>query len=849
MEQIKEENILTQGFAQKRKKMISWVHYDLNLSLKEGMKTYQGQVKIRFVFYPTSEKFLKIDFITHKIKKILVNGAPLTGIKKSDFAIHISTESLARGANNLEIEYTNQFDSTGSGFHKFQDPIDKKEYMHTDFEPFDAHRLFPCFDQPDIKATFQLTVTGPLSWRYIHNTKAGKKLNIKTKGNKEKYQEIIFNQTQKFSTYLFALVVGPYAKWTDEAGSTALGIYCRKSLAKFIDPENIFEVTKESFSFLEKYFDYPYPYDKYDQVFVPEFNFGAMENVGCVTFTERYIFRQKVLYKDFLNRANTIAHEMVHMWFGNLVTMKWWNDLWLNESFADYLSYYALSSGELYPDALEHFFARKEWAYQQDQHSTTHPVAASAKDTVEAFSSFDGISYSKGASVLRQLQYHIGNELFRRSIQLYFKKYAEDNTTLDDFLKIFSEVTKTDIVSWSKKWLETTGVNTLVPVVENHSLFVEQKPSQKNNLLREHSLEYTGYQNKPKSVVKTEREKITLSAKKNEFKLKNTKTDFVVLNTNDYDYTKVFLPDSMIPGIGDAAQSIKEPFTRRNIWGSLWQMVRDNAFSPLGFLEAFYSSGYKEKDPSILQSHLVSKVMNISVSYLTDENRGLWLPKLNELSLKLLNDPEQEESQKIIWFDLLLYSSESENELNLLFKILKGKERITNLTIDQEKRWNIIVRLIAYGFEDALALLHQEKKRDKSDLGMKRAFQAEVSVPDAGSKKIHWETFIGKDLLSTDYLRYGMEKFHSFNQREILGPFVDKYLQILPEIYSRGNFHFSGAFGNYLFPRWDRSRELLDKIKKILNEKKKGPALMIKFLKESRDNLERVIPILEKQKK
>ncbi|NEX15019.1 MAG: aminopeptidase N [Prosthecochloris sp.] len=839
------ENILTREAAETRSTLVSNTSYTLELTLKEHAAEYRGRCSVAFDYRRGGVDPLKLDFITKQIHAVTLNGKATEEYLKGDFAIYLEEDHLTEGRNTLEIAYTSMFDNTGSGFHKFHDPEDSEEYMHTDFEPYDAHRLFPCFDQPDIKASYQLTVNGPSKWTYIHNT-----LPEHTRTNDDEVT-IAFKRTALFSTYLFALVVGPYAKWEERNNRIPLGIYCRKSLAKYMDPDNIFAITREAMATLEAYFDYPYPYDKYDQVFVPEFNFGAMENVGCVTFTEHYIFRHKKLYSEHLNRANTITHEMVHMWFGDLVTMKWWNDLWLNESFADYLSYFAMSKGKLFSDALEHMYVRKEWAYQQDQYATTHPIAASARDTIEAFSNFDGISYSKGASVLRQLQYFIGDEAFRAAISQYFKKFAEKNTTLDDFLSIMSETSGMDIVAWSRQWLETTGVNTLLSRIENSKLRIEQQGSADNNLIRQHAIEFTGYRQSGGTLVENETQKIIIDGKTTEATLKPD-TAFVILNTHDHDYVKVFYSNDAIAIARESLQTIEDPFARRLVWGSLWQMVRDNAFAPTEFIEMGIELATEEKDVSILNSHIIAKIKAIVSVYLTDDNRAIWMPELNTMARERLARPENSEQEQIIWFGLLLETALLPDELDYLHTLITGAESVASLEIDQEKRWNIIARLMACGHAETEQLFSNEKDLDISDLGLKKAFMVQASRPDSAEKETCWQAFTDQSSRSTDFLRYGMKGFHWRTQKDLLTPYIDRFFEAVEKVYTERDVHYAGAFGHDLFPHWRQTPDMLHKIETFVNEEGTNgselPALLRKQLIEQADDLKRILPILEKQK-
>ncbi|UOG35026.1 M1 family aminopeptidase [Leptospira noguchii] len=872
-------NILTQTEAIERAEQVKQVGYEIHLDLKAGSSTYQGETKISFFYTGKGKGKLKIDFVTKKIEVFLLNGKDFSDYTKTDSSLDLPANSLNVGKNEIKILYTNDYNHSGSGFHQFQDPSDGSEYLHTDFEPFEAHRMFPCFDQPDLKATYELSLTGPKEWKYVHNT-------LPTKENSQKEKiEIRFQKTALFSTYLFALIAGPYEVWEDRYKNIPLRILCRKSLSKYMDAENIFAITKESFGFLESYFDLPYPYGKYDQIFVPEFNMGAMENVGAVTFSEHYIFRSPRIYSEYLGRANTIYHEMVHMWFGNLVTMKWWNDLWLNESFADYLSYYAMSQGKLFSDALEHFYVRKEWAYREDQLSTTHPIAGSAENTLDAISNFDGISYSKGASVLRQLMYYIGEDSFRNAMRKYFKKFANSNTVQNDFLDTMSESSGVDIRNWSKEWLDKTGVNTLLPIWKENRLFIRQLPSDTNGLYRTHALEITVFALKEDEIEKKHdgsvlssfktvwKDKLVVQGEESilpynpivktdssipkNAKTKNSSTsdpkksvesELLVLNTNDYAYAKTYLPKDGIGLLKTSLNKLKDRFARRILWGSLWQMTRDAEILPKDFLELVFLQGIYEVDLSVRNSHILTKASSIVTSYLKKENREEWSKKLNDLSKKFLSDPSIQEEEKIVWYRMLEGTSRNADQLSYLRNLLDGKVTIPGIKIDQERRWNILIRLSAFGEKDALALIANEEKLDTSDLGAKKAYTAKVAFPDPKSKAAAWKDFTDPNTKhSTDMLRYGMRGFYWDHQEEILKIYEDLYFQSVIGIYKDRDSHFSSAFGNFLFPGLEPNQSLVDKTNRFLKEQKEIPALLKKDLKQHRDDLVRTIKILSKQ--
>ena len=832
-------NDLTRKQAEIRKKQVSNVKYQINLSVNKTDLDYKAQTTIFFDFKKTSEENLMIDFITKEITSLLVNGQEVSDYNKDDYWLYISASLLNSGSNEVSINYTNTYNNTGSGFHRFVDSEDSEVYIHTDFEPYDAHRLFPCFDQPDLKAKYKLTVTGPKEWAFIHNTNADQE---SVEGD---YKTVSFKETALFSTYIFALCVGPHQVWSDQYKNIPMKIYCRKSLAKHLDADNLFDITKESFEFMEEYFDIPYPYGKYDQIFVPEFNFGAMENVACVTFTEHYIFRSKKLYSQYLNRSNTIFHEMVHMWFGDLVTMKWWNDLWLNESFADYLSYYAMSKGKLFPDAFEFLLSRKEWAYMQDQLSTTHPIVGSAVDTADAFANFDGISYSKGASVLKQLTYFIGEEKFRDGIRIYLKKYYEKNTVLDDFLSCMSDASGVDIISWSKKWLETTGVNTMKLHMSEDTCYVEQMPSDNNNELRNHAIMYEGYDDTDGKATIRETGKIFVNGPKTNVELKSS-SKFILLNAQDHDYVKICFRNDDLDFIFNNLNTIEDRFTQRIIWGNLWQMLRDNTLSPIWYLKLVEKFSDTEKDPTVLQGQMLQKASGIKNVYLTDKNREIWSEKLYNLSFKNL-DKGQNDQFQISWFDLLVNCAESEDSINQLKSILDGDIVFKNLTIDQEKRWDIITKLCAYQ-SSGKKMIAKEENNDRGDLGKKRAFMARAAQPDLNVKSDYWDMFVSSEQKqSSAYIRYGMEGFFWHKQKEMLEPYVDKFFKNLKHVYDTKDIHYSSHYSSILFPMTMNAKKTLNLTEAFIKENQDLPKLCKKSLIENADHLKRKIPILDKQ--
>ena len=453
--QASARDVLTESEAAARAARVSQVAYSIALDLVAGEPTYHGDVTISFVATGNGPLFL--DFRGKSIERLEANGQRV----EPDWNGYrlILPADVVGGQMAVHIEYVNDYDTTGDGFHRFVDPEDGAEYVYTNFEPYEAHRLYPCFDQPDIKATYRFTVTAPATWEVIANSPLAETTNADDGRRTHR-----FDQTEVFSTYLTALVCGPYVVRRHKHGSLDLGLYSRKSMEKYLDDQaaEILELTGQGMDFYAQLFDQPYPFSKYDQVFVPEYNSGAMENVGCVTYNELYLFRDMATDNQHLDRAETFLHELAHMWFGNLVTMRWWDNLWLNESFATYISYLAMTSATRFTNAWKVFNSDiKRWAYQQDQLPTTHPISGRAADTEVAFLIFDGITYGKGASVLKQLVKYIGQDTFREGMRLYFRRHAWGNATLDDFLRCLEDAGNISLSEWAKLWLQTASVNTL----------------------------------------------------------------------------------------------------------------------------------------------------------------------------------------------------------------------------------------------------------------------------------------------------------------------------------------------------------------------------------------------------
>lgn len=841
-EMDKPKEVLTREFAEKRKEQIGKINYDLFLRFESKSEKYFGKCVIKFELNKKGEGIL-LESISN-IKKILVNGEERV-YERDEISIKLN-DGLEEGKENeVEIEYDANYDHTGSGLHQFIDPEDDEEYIYSDFEPYQAHRMFPCFDQPDLKATLKLTIEAPKKWEVISNEKG------KEEGN-ENSKTVYFPKTKKLSTYLFHVSLGNYEYVEDSFEGMEMRIYFRKAMKKYVHSKEMFELTKQGLKFYSEFFSYPHPFSKYDQIFVPESNSGAMENPGAITFSERLLVRHTPTRNDRADIANVVLHEMAHMWFGNLVTMKWWDDLWLNESFADFISFFAMVRATEFKDGWEHFYARKSWAYYQDQLITTHPIAANAEDTDIAFSNFDGISYSKGAAVLKQLMFYIGEENFKKGMEDYFKKYEWSNTKLEDFLECLEKAYGKDLKKWFGSWIETTGVNSTIAdfnFKENklNDLKIIQKPSNTNNLLREHKTKLAFFyednnETKPK-VVKD----ISYDGTETEIRNLNLDEDgfcFVCLNYEDNDYIKDGLDKQSLEYLLKNIGKVKDSLAKQMVYGSLWQMVRDTEFDPKEFLNLVLRNAFEE-DKTLLLKEMFLRVKEILMHYLNDKNFHEYCNKFFDISLEALNS-EIDMETKNIWFSLLMFVSDGVNldKFETIINILEGNTKFDNFEFDPDKRWNIVIKCCVTDHEKANEFLEKEKLKDKSDNGQKMAAVAEASKLE--NKKKFWDLYVSGKGKSLDYIGTAMNGFYWRIQKEKLKDYIDLFFKDVENVFEKQDKYYAKNFFRSLFPSLYVGEEVLKKVKNYLEFNKKLHKLLRKNIEEGIDELERSLRILKK---
>nr|MDP9498006.1 aminopeptidase N [Actinomycetota bacterium] len=579
-------NNLTRDEARERARLLRVESYDVDLDLRDQStgRTFRSTTRVRFdCTEPGAGTF--VELVAERLHAATLNGRDLdvSGFDGERLALPDLTAT-----NELVVDADCRYMRTGEGLHRFVDPVDEAVYLYTQFETYDAHRMYACFDQPDLKAEFRLAVQAPAGWTCVSGGAVEERPADGVEGR------WVFARMPRVSTYITALVAGPYHEARDEHDGIALGLFCRASLAQHLDAEDLFAVTKQGFDFFHQVFDYRYPFGKYDQLFVPEFNAGAMENAGCVTFLEDYVFRSKVTDAAYERRAETVLHEMAHMWFGDLVTMRWWDDLWLNESFATYMAVFAQASATRWTGAWTTFAnVEKTWAYRQDQLPSTHPIAADIRDMEDVRVNFDGITYAKGASVLKQLVAWVGQDAFLAAMRAYFRRHEYGNTVLADLLGELEAASGRDLSSWSAEWLETAGVNTLRPVFETGpdgtftSFAIVQEAPEQHPALRSHRVAVGCYDLVDGALVRTAREELDVVGARTEVPalVGRPRPDLVLVNDDDLAYAKIRLDEGSLATLLRHVGDVRESLPRALCWSAAWDMTRDAEMAARDYIE------------------------------------------------------------------------------------------------------------------------------------------------------------------------------------------------------------------------------------------------------------------------
>ncbi|MFD4969210.1 aminopeptidase N [Streptomyces sp. NPDC058424] len=843
---------LSRDEARERAALLSVDAYEVSLDVRsavgedtgDGPRTFRSVTTIRFrCNEPGASSFA--DLLAPSVTAVSLNGRDLDPSEVFDGS-RILLEDLAAD-NELVVDAQCAYSRTGEGLHRFVDPEDGEVYLYTQYEPADSRRVFANFEQPDLKAPFRFEVRAPEDWTVWSN------------GVGERQDGVWrFAKTKPISTYITCVVAGPYHQVTDsyervfEDGTRLeipLGAMCRKGLAKHFDAEDVFLVTKQGLDFFHDHFDYPYPFGKYDQAFVPEYNLGAMENPGLVTFREEYIFRGKVTQASYEARANVILHEMAHMWFGDLVTMEWWDDLWLKESFADFMGSFSLVGATRFTDGWITFAnRRKAWAYRADQLPSTHPVTADIRDLQDAKLNFDGITYAKGASVLKQLVAYVGQDAFLEGARRYFKRHAYGNTRLGDLLAVLEETSGRDMGAWARSWLQTAGVNSLTPQVvlgadgRIEELAVVQEAAESYPELRPHRVAVGLYQRSQVGALEryARAETDVAGARTVVSELAGADApELVLVNDDDLTYCKIRFDETSLATLREHLGGLTDPLARALCWSALWNLTRDALLPARDFVGLVLRFAGRETDIGVLQM-LHTWAESALVHYAAPQWRETGGRALAEGALAELRQAEPGSEHQLAWARFFATAASAPDDLELLKGLLDGTEEIAGLEVDQELRWAFLEPLAAHGVADE-KVLAAELARDDTASGKRHQVRCLAARPSAAVKAGAWEQVVDSDTLSNALVEATIAGFGQASQRELLAPYTPRYFESIERVWTERSIQIGMDVVRGLFPALQDSPETLEATDAWLAAHEGAAPALRRLVLEARDDLARAL--------
>ena len=838
---------ISRSEAQERSRHIEVESYEVFLDVSKDANTFIAKLTVKFTCKtPGYDTF--IDAVAQRIISATLNGEAVdasTFDGESLFLKNLASE------NELIVEAEVAYSKTGEGLQKSVDPADQEIYLYSQGETAHIRKMYPCFDQPNLKAVFNLAVLTPKHWQALSNSPvAEEKMDGEFKHTK-------FLPTPRISTYITAFVAGPYNHVHDEyVGEKAvpLGIYCRKSLADDLDPTEIFQHTKEGFAYFEKTFGLAYPFEKYDQVAVVDFNWGAMENSGVVTFREEILlFRSRVTDRNRQARAHVILHEMAHMWFGNMVTMGWWDDLWLNESFAEWTSYLALVEGTRFKQGWASFISEgKSWAYTQDQLVTTHPIAVDMPDIESVNANFDGISYAKGSSVMHQLCAYVGRDNFIEGLQKYFKKYAWKNTQLSDLLTELQSTSGRDLDVWSKTWLRTAGINTLHPVLDiadglyKKVIIKQDTPTvpEGSKEIRPHYTSIGLFDLKGAKLVLRKSVEFDITGENTEVVelAGEPLADLLLINDRDYAYSKIRFDERSLATLQKNLGNITDHVARVICWVAIWDMWRDGEITTTDFSKMVLE-GLKSEELITIVSGLGNDIISAVEHNSNPKFRTSLREEIATGLLEIVRSAKPESDIQLQLSRIFAALARTREHIGFIRTMLEGG--LTGLSVDRDLRWyfvNILVDRGAFTQKELDAVLAV----DKTLTGETSYAQAVASFPTKEAKASAWKSLMNDELSS--YKRLALHRgFMRIGQDELLKDYVDPYFDSLLQMWDSSSYEVSSTNVEMLYPRYIISQETLDKTDAWLGGTGKGaPDTLRRLVSEGRDSLARALRVQQK---
>jgi aminopeptidase N len=773
---------LTRDEARTRAESITVDSYQVELDLTGGDTTFRSVSTIKFgCSRPGTETFLNL--AAPGVHAITLNGSP---VSTAAFDGERITLSGLTDRNVLVVDAECAYSRSGEGLHRFTDPADGNVYMYSDLETFDAHRIYACFDQPDMKASYELTVRAPQDWYVVSNMAPNTEGGVPAGDGVRLWQ---FPPTALMATYITHVSAGPWHIVRSEHDGIPLGIFCRQSLARYLDPDEIFEVTRQGFDFYHQAFGIKYPFGKYDQLFVPEFKEGAMENAGAVTFLEDYVFRSRVTDFSREARGETILHEMAHMWFGDLVTMRWWDDLWLNESFATWAGTEAQARATRWSHSWTTFTtAWKAWACKQDQLPSTHPIAADIPDIDAVEVNFDGITYAKGASVLKQLVAYVGYDNFLAGVRQYFAAHSYGNATLADLLSALEETSGRDLGSWSHEWLETSGVNTLRPSysVDHDGRFtafsVLQSAAPSHPTLRSHRIAIGLYSLSPEGLVRVSSVETDVSGDWTPVPalVGVPRPDLVLINDEDLTYAKIRLDPHSLQTAVSSIGSFTSSLPAALVWAATWDMVRDGEMAARDYVRLVLGGVNSVRDISVVQT-LLRQAAQAARQYADPSWRAEGLAFIASSLRSLLGAAPAGSDHQLAYVRALAAVATAPGDLEFLADLVDGAVSLDGLAVDTDLRWMLLRRLVSRGVSGEEAI-DAELSRDATDAGERQAAGCRAAIPTLTSKRETWETLTdGK--LTIAMFRATIIGFVDPDEPALVQPYRPEYFAALGEVW------------------------------------------------------------------
>lgn len=838
---------LTREEAQTRAGLLDVDSYTIELDLTTSETTFSSTTTIAFGCTQPGESSFA-DLVGATVHEVTLNGVPLDPAEVYVDS-RIRLEDL-QARNELVVRADCTYSNSGEGLHRFVDPVDDRVYLYSQFEVPDARRMYTTFEQPDLKSVFTFRVTAPEHWKVVSNAPTPQP---EPQGDGKAVWS--FPPTKKMSTYITALVAGEYHEVQDvyegKNGTIPLGHYCRQSLVEFLDRDELVKLTKQGFEFFEEAFDYPYPFEKYDQLYVPEYNMGAMENAGCITLRDEYLPRSRQPRSFYEFRCSVILHEMAHMWFGDLVTMKWWDDLWLNESFAEWACYHAEVEATEFTESWTGFAnARKQTGYRQDQMPSTHPIAADNYDLQAVEVNFDMITYAKGASVLKQLVAWVGLEPFLAGLRQYFNDFAYGNSEFTDLLLALEKSSGRELQGWAQEWLQTAGVNTLAPDFEldadgNYASFsVVQTADPDWPTIRRHRIgvglydEVTNERGEVRLVRRTSIETDVTGERTEVAELVGMKQPaLLLLNDNDLTYAKIRLDERSLATVVDGLDRLDDSLARALCWGAAWDMTRDAEMSATDYVHLVLANIGQETDAwgiSRIPAYAAQAVNSLTAPANRPAVRQRWERGLRAL----LEAAAPGSDQQLTFMRSYAGAAHSEEAIADLEQLLDGELTFEDLAMDQDLRWSLIAGLARNG--RAGDRIDAELGRDNTISGKEHAAAARAVQPSAEAKAAAWDAAIVRTDTANETARSIVLAFQQPGQDEVLAPYVEKYLAAAETLWEHLGTHKASVALEHIFPRPLASPALLEQVDAWLATTTANPAAL-RYVREGRADVARYL--------